>query len=78
MQLGSTASKFKINRYLTRKRSVCRKLTRLPINGPSWDAPHMMRHELPVVWRRDYGISLGMSDLAEPILDCRVFFGQTA
>jgi hypothetical protein len=38
----------------------------------------MMRHELPVVWRRDYGISLGMSDLAEPILDCRVFFGQTA
>ena len=78
MQLGSTAPKFKISRYLTRKRSVCRKLTKLPFNGPSWDAPHMMRHELPVVWRRDYGISPTMSDPAEPILDCRVFFGQTA
>jgi hypothetical protein len=77
MQLGSTAPKFKISRYLTRKRSVCRKLTKLPFNGPSWDAPHMMRHELPVVWCRDSGISLRMSDPAEPILDRRVFFGQT-
>ena len=78
MQLGSMVPMFKINRYLTRSDPFDGKLTKLPFSGPYWDVPHIMRHELPVVWCRDYGRSLRLSDHAEPIVDSGVFYRQTA